>query len=167
MERDFRTECRIDWPEIIKAAKHRRHELKLTQRRLAAVAGVSLPTVVHFEAGDDIRLSSALAILKVLEMLVARVEGTLRIRASGDGGTEPYQATFASYAGQGGVLESRTVPDIAALHAFLNALNVDGEATTQAFTTLARESAASILHIQLSPNQLRHYWPTQFSRLPG
>ena len=55
--------------------------MKLTQRRLAAVAGVSLPTVVKLEAGQDIRLSSALAILKVLDMVPRLVEGVLRIVA--------------------------------------------------------------------------------------
>ena len=55
MERNLQTDNQLDWPEIVASAKRRRHEMKLKQRRLAAAAGVSLPTVVRFEAGQDIR----------------------------------------------------------------------------------------------------------------
>jgi len=74
MERNLQTDNQFDWPEIVASAKRRRQEMKLTQRRLAAVAGVSLPTVVKLEAAQDIRLSSALAILKVLDMIPRPVE---------------------------------------------------------------------------------------------
>ena len=49
MERNLQIDNQFDWPEIVASAKRRRHAMKLTQRRLAAVAGVSLPTVVKLE----------------------------------------------------------------------------------------------------------------------
>ena len=75
MERNLQTDNQLDRPEIVASAKRGRHEMKLTQRGLAAAAGVSLPTVVKFETGEDIRLSSALAILKILNMVPSAVEG--------------------------------------------------------------------------------------------
>jgi transcriptional regulator with XRE-family HTH domain len=102
MERNLQTDNHLDWPEIVASAKRRRHEMKLTQRRLAAVAGVSLPTVVKFEAVQDIRLSSALAILKVLDMVPRPIEGVLMIVADGNSATGPYQVMFAPYASRGG-----------------------------------------------------------------
>jgi len=75
MERNLQTDNQLDWPEIVASAKRRRHEMNLTQRRLAAAASVSLPTVVRFEAEQDIRLSSVLAILKILGMVPRPVEG--------------------------------------------------------------------------------------------
>lgn len=163
MERDIRTDDCLDWPEIVKAAKRRRREMSLTQRRLAAVAGVSLPTLVHFEAGQDIRLSSALAILKVLEMVAMRVEGTLRILATGDLGAGPYQAMFAPYSGQGGAMEPHKLADRATLEVFLTELRVGKEERQQAFAELARTNSASILPVQLSSVEMRQYWPGQFS----
>ena len=67
MERDLR----LDWPALVKEARRRRKALSLTQIRLAAIAGVSTPTVSHFEAGDkNIQLASALAILEALGLVV-------------------------------------------------------------------------------------------------
>src|SRR5664280_658728 len=102
MERNLQTDYQLDWPEIVTSAKRKRHKMKLTQRRLAAVASVSLPTVVKFEAGQDVRLSSALAILKLLDMVPRPIEGVLKIVARSNSATGPYQVTFAPYASRGG-----------------------------------------------------------------
>ncbi|MGA7339800.1 MAG: helix-turn-helix domain-containing protein [Terracidiphilus sp.] len=162
MERDFQRDYRLDWPETVTAAKRRRREMKLTQRRLAVVAGVSLPTVVKFEAGEDVRLSSALAILKVLDMVAVMVEGTLRIVAGGHGGTEPFQAMFSPYAGGEGALEARSLPDLSALEEFLDTLHIDMEEQQKAKAALARGNTASILHVQISLKELHRHWPVQF-----
>jgi transcriptional regulator with XRE-family HTH domain len=163
MERNLQTDNQFDWPEIVASAKRRRQEMKLTQRRLAAVAGVSLPTVVKLEAGQDIRLSSALAILKVLDMIPRPVEGVLRIVASSNSTTGPYQVMFGPYASRGGALEPRLLADRAALDEFLDQLRVGVEEKQRAFTALARENSADIVNLQLSPVELRRYWPTQFT----
>ena len=167
MERNIQTSGRLDWPEIVKAAKRQRREMKLTQRRLAAVAGVSLPTVVKFEAGQDVRLSSALAILKLLNMTAQRIEGTLRIRANETGENPLYQAMFAPYAGQGGAMEPRSLGDIDALGAFLDELQVGVEEKTQAMRSLKSQNRAELVRVQLSPLQLTKYWPVQFPSQSG
>jgi transcriptional regulator with XRE-family HTH domain len=141
--------------------------MKLTQRRLAAVAGVSLPTVVRLEAGEDIRLSSAQAILKVLDMVPRPIEGALRIVAVGSAAAAPYQVMFAPYAGRGGALEPRLLADRATLDRFLRELRVGEEEKQRAFTALARENSADIVNLQLSPAELRRYWPVQFSVAPS
>lgn len=65
MERQF---C-INWAAIVEEAKQRRRTQKLTQVRLAELAGVSTPTISHFESGKkDIQLSSVISILTVLGM---------------------------------------------------------------------------------------------------
>jgi transcriptional regulator with XRE-family HTH domain len=52
----------------------RRKSQKLTQRRLGELAGVSTPTISHFEGGDrGIQLSTVTNILGVLGMLDERV----------------------------------------------------------------------------------------------
>jgi transcriptional regulator with XRE-family HTH domain len=163
MERDLQTDHQFDWPEIVASAKRRRLVMKLTQRRLAAVAGISLPTVVKFEAGQDIRISSALAILKILDMLPRPVEGVLMIAAAGQSATGPYQVMFAPYASRGGALEPRQLADRPELDEFLHKLRVGEEEKQRAFTALAKENSADIVNLQLSPAELRRYWPTQFT----
>ena len=70
MERQFR----INWPAIVEEAKQRRKGQRLTQQRLATLAGVSTPTVSRFESGEkDIQLSSVTRILAVLGMVDERV----------------------------------------------------------------------------------------------
>ncbi|MGO8932124.1 MAG: helix-turn-helix domain-containing protein [Terracidiphilus sp.] len=162
MEWNIQSDNRLDWPEIVRAAKRRRQEMKLTQRRLAGVAGVSLPTVVKFEAGQDVRLSSALAILKVLNLAAQRIEGTLLVRANGAGENPSYQAMFAPYAGQGGAMEPRSLGDEDSLGAFLDELQVGVEEKTEAMRSLARQNKAEVVRVQLSPLQLTEYWPVQF-----
>ena len=162
MEWNVQTDNRLDWPEIVKAAKKRRREMKLTQRRLAGVAGVSLPTIVKFEAGQDVRLSSALAILKVLNMTAQRIEGTLLVRANGTGENPSFQAMFAPYAGQGGAMEPRSFGDKDSLGAFLDELQIGVEEKTEAMRSLARQNKAEVVRVQLSPLQLTKHWPVQF-----
>jgi transcriptional regulator with XRE-family HTH domain len=70
MEKRFR----INWPAIVEEAKQRRKAQRLTQERLAELAGVSTPTISHFESGKkDIQLSTINSILRVLGMLDERM----------------------------------------------------------------------------------------------
>jgi hypothetical protein len=65
MERQFR----INWQTIVEEAKQRRKEQNITQEKLAKLAGVSTPTISHFESGEkNIEMSSVLNILQVLGM---------------------------------------------------------------------------------------------------
>ena len=162
MERNIQTHNQLDWPEIVRSAKCRRNDMILTQRRLAAVAGVSLPTVVKFEAGEDVRLSSAQAILKILDMVPKPVEGVLMIAAGGNSATGPYHVKFAPYASRGGALEPHTIADRSALDEFLHEVRVGAEEKQRAFTALAQDNSADIVNLQLSPAELRRYWPVQF-----
>lgn len=58
---------KFSWEALVKLAVQRRKELGFTQKRLALLANVSTPTISRFENNNnDIKLSSALAILKVL-----------------------------------------------------------------------------------------------------
>ncbi len=78
-------EFRVNWPAIVEEAKQRRKAQKLTQERLAKLAGVSTPTISHFESGKkDLQLSTVNNILKVLGMLDER---TLVLR---DADPEPW-----------------------------------------------------------------------------
>lgn len=82
MERKFR----VNWLALVEEAKQRRKSQRLTQRRLAQLAGVSTPTVSRFENGEkDIQLSSITSILGVLGMLDERVLIFPDTRASYDG----------------------------------------------------------------------------------
>lgn len=163
MERNLSTDCQLDWLEIVAQAKRRRKQMKLTQRRLAVVAGVSLPTVVKLEAGEDVRLSSALAILKVLDMVAEPVEGLLRLTTSVSGAAGPFQVSFAPYGGSDGGLEPYVLADRAALEGFLAALRIDEARQQQAIASLTGNFTAEIGGAQLSPSALRRYWPGQFA----
>ena len=60
---------RISWNDVVEEARKRRKTQGLSQARLAAIAGVTQPTVSRFERFEsDIRLSSVLQILRVLGM---------------------------------------------------------------------------------------------------
>ena len=66
MERNIR----LNWKLLVEEAIRRRKERKISQRRLAAIADVSQPTVSRFERReDDIQLSSAIKILDVLGLV--------------------------------------------------------------------------------------------------
>lgn len=66
MERNLR----INWGLLVEESVRRRKERKISQRRLAAIAGVSQPTVSRFERRkQDIQLSSAMKILGVLGLV--------------------------------------------------------------------------------------------------
>jgi transcriptional regulator with XRE-family HTH domain len=59
----------INWSAIVEEAKQRRKAQRLTQARLAKMAGVSTPTLSRFENGEkDIQLSTVISILSVLGM---------------------------------------------------------------------------------------------------
>lgn len=166
MERDVFADIRLDWPEIVGAAKRRRQELKLTQRRLAAVAGVSLPTVVKLEKGEDIRLSSAQAILKVLDLVAAPVDGNLLLQAGQSAEAGPFTVTFAPYWGPGGgLLAPRKLDDREALDEFLITLRISEGQRQRAYASLKPSPAppAIIPNVQLHRAELRRYWPTQFA----
>ena len=66
MERNIR----LNWNLLVEEAIKRRKERKISQRRLAAIAELSQPTVSRFEQRkDDIQLSSAIKILSVLGLV--------------------------------------------------------------------------------------------------
>lgn len=57
----------LDWQGIVKDAIAARKRQHLTQKELAAIAGLSLPTVNRFEEGaTSLTLRSALKILQTL-----------------------------------------------------------------------------------------------------
>ena len=152
---------RFDWGELIAEAKRRRHEQGVTIRRLAAMANVSLPTVVRFEKNErDIQLSSALRILDALGMVDKGVEGSLLIKGGPDG---PYQAMFAPYAGAGQPLKGREIGAAEELDVFLADLAVAADARRLAMADLVREGRASITGIHLGSGRARELWPEQFS----
>ncbi len=65
MEQKFR--AYINWQEIVSTARTRRKKERISQKRLAALCGLSTPTVSRFESGsEDITVASALLILKAL-----------------------------------------------------------------------------------------------------
>jgi transcriptional regulator with XRE-family HTH domain len=157
MERDLQ----IDWAEIVEAARRRRKERKLTMRRLAALANVSLPTVLRFEKNQrDIQLSSVLAILNALGMVAKKIEGTLLMRALKDGSV---QVMFAPSAGAGRELERKVVTGgTTELKELWSELGVDEDAQRFAAADLVRTEAASITGLQLNSRQARTHWPDQF-----
>ena len=61
----------LDWPAIVKDAITARKRSRLTQKQLAVLAGVSVPTVIRFERQEkNITLDSAFAILKWLGLVL-------------------------------------------------------------------------------------------------
>lgn len=63
MERNLR----VDWQSLVEKAVKRRKEQKLSQKKLAVLAGVSGPTINAFEQQrTSITLESALKILRCL-----------------------------------------------------------------------------------------------------
>ncbi len=143
-------------------ARRRRKSQGLTMRRLAAVANVSLPTVLRFEKNQrDIQLSSVLAILNALGLVARKVDGTLLLRGPADG---PYEVRFAPSAGAGGPLEARSVAARPELEALFDELDIDTARRRLAYADLERAQAASITGLRLSPGHGRALWREQFSR---
>ncbi len=65
------TEWPIDWRAVVDEAIRRRKQEGLTQRSLAALAGVSTPTVNSFEQGDiNLRFERVVSILDALGLFV-------------------------------------------------------------------------------------------------
>jgi transcriptional regulator with XRE-family HTH domain len=59
----------LNWEGLVREAVAVRKQERLSQRDLAALAGVTQPTVVKFEKGlTSIRVDSALAILRALSL---------------------------------------------------------------------------------------------------
>ena len=59
----------LNWEQLVREAITVRKRERLSQRDLAALAGVTQPTVVKFEKGSaSIRVDSALAILRALSL---------------------------------------------------------------------------------------------------
>jgi transcriptional regulator with XRE-family HTH domain len=151
----------LDWAQIVDEARQRRKDRKLTQRRLAAMANVSLPTVVRFEKNErDIQLSSALAILNVLDMVERPIEGSLLVRGVARG---PYKVMFAPSAGAGRPLVPKDVGERGQLEALLDELAIGEDARERLFADLVRDQIASIAGLQLRRSQARRLWLEQFS----
>ena len=70
MEKTMERNIRLNWNLLVEEAIKRRKERKISQRRLAAIADVSQPTISRFEQRkEDIQLSSAIKILDVLGLV--------------------------------------------------------------------------------------------------
>ena len=66
MERDLR----LNWDALVEEAIRVRKQQRLNQKQLAALAGVSSPTVVRFERRDkNITLKNAFAIMETLGLI--------------------------------------------------------------------------------------------------
>jgi transcriptional regulator with XRE-family HTH domain len=65
-----RTIAPLGWDALVKETLRRRKAEKLTQREHAALAGVSIPTIVAFDRGErTLSLTKAFAILRVVGLL--------------------------------------------------------------------------------------------------
>jgi len=62
----------LNWPELVEEATRRRKAEKMTQRQHAALAGVSIPTIVAFDRGErTLSLAKAFDILQVVGLIEA------------------------------------------------------------------------------------------------
>ncbi|MBC7102520.1 MAG: helix-turn-helix domain-containing protein [Parvibaculum sp.] len=60
----------LDWQALVDEAKRRRKAEKLTQKEHAALAGVSIPTMISFERGEEtLTLGKAFDILRVVGLV--------------------------------------------------------------------------------------------------
>ncbi len=67
MERNIQ----LDWQSFVEEAVTRRKGQRLTQKELAVLAGVSLPTLIRFEQGDtSLSIDNAFKILGQLGLVV-------------------------------------------------------------------------------------------------
>lgn len=66
------TQLPINWRAVVEEAKNRRKQEGLSQRDLAALAGVSIPTITSFERGEtNLQFDKVIAILDSLGLFVA------------------------------------------------------------------------------------------------
>lgn len=78
-------QLRFNWQGLVEEAKQRRKTQKITQQKLAMLAGVSVPTILRFEkAEENIEISSVLKILQVLGLRDSRNLDFTNIKAKYD-----------------------------------------------------------------------------------
>ncbi|WP_051341310.1 hypothetical protein [Azospirillum halopraeferens] len=65
----------LDWPALVDEALRRRRAERLTQKEHAALAGVSVPTVIAFDRKETtLSLAKAFAILDIVGLVAARTD---------------------------------------------------------------------------------------------
>lgn len=70
MSQDLRIMTPLDWRAVVAETLRRRKAEKMTQRRHAALAGVSIPTMIAFERGErTLSLAKAFDILRVVGLV--------------------------------------------------------------------------------------------------
>jgi transcriptional regulator with XRE-family HTH domain len=70
VEYSGRVTAPLDWPALVKEAVRRRKKESLTQKEFAALAGLSVPTLIAFERGETtLSLGKAIAILQVVGLV--------------------------------------------------------------------------------------------------
>lgn len=75
MSQNLRVIAPLDWRVLVAEAIRRRKADKLTQRRHAALANVSIPTIVAFDRGErTLSLAKAFDILRVVGLVEERAE---------------------------------------------------------------------------------------------
>jgi transcriptional regulator with XRE-family HTH domain len=156
-------DLKLDWTEIVHEARRRRKEERLTQKRLAIIADVPLSAVSRLEAGrKDLQLSSALAILRVLNMVDRGTEGSLIVIREGASPDEgPYAVMFAPYAGAGRPLQRLAMPNQLALREFLLALGIEGYAQKRVLAQLFLAGSATVTNMLLRQMEIARFWPEQ------
>jgi transcriptional regulator with XRE-family HTH domain len=160
MERNIQ----LNWEAITQEERRRRKARGMTQFHLAALAKVSRSTVVRFELnGGDIQLSSALRILRVLDMVERKQEGNLLLRQEGQTVEGPIVVMFAPTMGPGGALEPKRFGSFQDLTSFLEKLKMDPAAQRLAIADLERTETATVPNILLTMADLHDLWPIQFS----
>ena len=70
MERYIQTNSRLNWQALVRQAVKNRKSLGLTQKQLAVLADVSLPTLNSFEQGKtSLTLENSFKILRMVGLL--------------------------------------------------------------------------------------------------
>ena len=90
MPQDFQGIAPLDWRALVAEALRRRKAEKLTQRQHAALASVSIPTIVAFDRGER-----TLSLAKAFDIL--RVVGLVEEPAEADAQEAFVQAAFARW----------------------------------------------------------------------
>jgi transcriptional regulator with XRE-family HTH domain len=69
----------LNWPQLVAEAMRRRKAEKLTQKEHAALASVSVPTIIAFDRGErTLSLGKAMDILRVVGLIEREAEGGTR-----------------------------------------------------------------------------------------